>query len=171
MRGGIPTRIRPRDGPRGLVVGVSGAVRESAGYRSEYWAATDCPTTVHQAVRVACSERVQCADAVRSDSRNSPFTKKYCACASFAFVTGIISCLWTIHSLIFLYGMVGVSWKYLLPWLLVTYCWAVNIGDHFFGYTLAANDVSPYVYLQTSRLIVSSAYIHITLELSFHSFY
>ena len=96
MRGGIPTSHRPRDDAREVVVLVSGAVRGPAGYRSEYWTAKilllvleDCE---HQAIRVTCSERVHCADAVSSDSRYSSFTKKCCACASFAFVTGIISC-------------------------------------------------------------------------------
>ena len=43
-----------------------------------------------QKFRVACSERVDCANACRRASGNLPFNTKFCACASIGFRTGTI---------------------------------------------------------------------------------
>jgi hypothetical protein len=73
--------------PRG-VVGVSGAVQGTAGYRAHCWTHADWK---HESFRVACTERGHCAKALRIDSSNSSFTRKSCACASIAFLAGITS--------------------------------------------------------------------------------
>jgi CD68 antigen len=61
--------------------------------------ATDCPTATngkHQAFWVACKERLHFANAFRVGSNTSSFTMKCCACASIAFLAGIIS--WFVDS-------------------------------------------------------------------------
>ena len=45
----------------------------------------------HQAFRVACSEQMHRANAFRMGSINASFITKSCACASVAFLAGIIS--------------------------------------------------------------------------------
>ena len=88
-----------QDVPCGLV-GVSGAVQGPAGYRTDYRSHTD---RKYQVI-VACNERVQCANALRIDSRNSSFTRKSCACV---FVAGIIS--WAVDSMYLLVVMLTFS--------------------------------------------------------------
>ena len=71
--------------------GVSGAVRVTPGLLLV--ATTDWK---HQAFRVACSQRVHCANAFRRDSSNSSFKTKFDTRASTAFLARIIS--WSVDS-------------------------------------------------------------------------
>jgi hypothetical protein len=95
-----------RRSPRGLGAVVSGAVRGTAGYREAYWTAIGrndrqlCYYTdwEHQVFRVACSDRVHCANAFRMGSNNSSLTTRSYACASIAFLAGIMS--WSVDSIL-----------------------------------------------------------------------
>jgi hypothetical protein len=88
---------RPRDDPRGDV-GVSGAVRGTAGYGKDSSTVVGIEDSLfcyhkeckHQASRVACSVRVHCANIFRMGSGNSSFAKKSCARAM-AFRAKIVS--------------------------------------------------------------------------------
>jgi hypothetical protein len=62
--GGIPTSHRPREDPREVVVLASGAMRGPAGYRSEYWTATDCSTSVRRLRRSRNSSGLQWTSAL-----------------------------------------------------------------------------------------------------------
>jgi hypothetical protein len=66
----------------------------------------------HEACRVACSERVYCANAFRMGSSNSPFTTS-CACASLAFLAGVIS--WSVDSSLFSLEGDAVSGPIVVP--------------------------------------------------------
>lgn len=68
---------------------VFGAVRGTVGYRWDYWTAIGSSEALfyyytdwnHQVIRVACSERVLCANAFRMGCSNTSCTMKYYTCA------------------------------------------------------------------------------------------
>jgi len=62
-----------------------GGVAADVGGRDYY---TGCK---YKALPLTCSERVNCANAFRTGSSNSPFAMKTCTSASVVFLAGIVS--------------------------------------------------------------------------------
>jgi hypothetical protein len=88
-----------------IPAGVGGVNGGNIGFVGDYWTAFGrsgrmfyyCTQTEHiEAFRIACIERVRCANAFRMGSSNSSFTTKSYACTSVAFLEGIIS--WSVGS-------------------------------------------------------------------------
>jgi len=99
------------------LVGVCGRFRLYGGPMDCYYAVLHTDFT-RRAFRVQCSQRQHCANALRTDSSNSRFATKSCACVSTAFVACIIS--WCVESTTVRLQS-SVSWCIHLPYLLVTY--------------------------------------------------
>ena len=74
--------------------GVSGAVRGTTVQR--FVGTTHCSTITHKPISSSIYCSVYCANAFRTDSSNSSFTTKSCACASIEFLAEVIS--WSVDS-------------------------------------------------------------------------